>query len=148
MRPELLDERAAQIVAANLNGAGTQPTGPGYLAFLNSQGFPNTLHNFTLDITDEGIDKGIVPVPAGSHPDFFVNGNPTGASRLRYAQEATAGDSERPRLRRPRDQRRLDRGGLQQRDRGAVRGRAGIQLRARDLPAGAARRHEDLQLRG
>ena len=90
VEPELLDERAAQIVAANLNGAGTQPTGPGYLAFLNSQGFPNTLHNFTLDITDEGIDKGVVPVPAGSHPDFFVNGNPAGASRLQYAQEATA----------------------------------------------------------
>ena len=91
--PELLDERAAQIVAGNLNAAGTAPTGPGYLGFLSTQGFPTSLMNFTVDITDEGIDKGIVPPPAGSHPDFFVNGNPAAASRLDYAQENTAGDA-------------------------------------------------------
>jgi subtilisin-like proprotein convertase family protein len=90
--PKLLDERAAQIVASNLTG-GTAPSGPGYLAFLNGEGFPPSLQNVVLDITDEGVDQGVVPVPSGSHPDFFVNGNASGASRLMYAQEATAGDA-------------------------------------------------------
>ncbi len=91
--PKLLDERAAQIVAAKLTG-GTSPTGPGYLAFLNGQGFPSTLQSFVVDITDEGIDKGVVPAPAGSHRDFYVNGNPAAASRIKYAQEATAADPD------------------------------------------------------
>ena len=93
--PELLDERAARIVAGSLNAAGTVPTGPGYFGFLTSQGFPSSLMNFTVDITDEGIDKGVVPPPAGSHPDFFVSGNPAGATRLDYAQENTADSNAR-----------------------------------------------------
>ena len=130
--PELLDERAAQIVAANLNGAGTAPTGPGYLALPQRPGLPeHAAAPSSLDITDEGIDKGIVPVPAGSHPDFYVNGNAAGASRIDLRAGGDRSRHERPRLRRSRDQRRLDRGGLQQPDRRGVRGRAGLQLRAR-----------------
>ena len=93
--PQLLDERAAQIVAARLTGGAT-PTAPGYLAFLNQQGFQTTTQPFVVDITDEGIDKGVVPAPAGSHPDLFRNGNAASASRIAYAHEATAGGCRRP----------------------------------------------------
>ena len=47
-----------------------------------------------IDITDEGIDKGVVPAPAGSHPDFFRQGNTASPSRIVYAQEATAADAD------------------------------------------------------
>ena len=47
-----------------------------------------------VDITDEGIDKGVVPAPAGSHPDLFRNGNAASTSRIAYAHEATAGDAD------------------------------------------------------
>ena len=51
-----------------------------------------TPQHFAIDITDEGVDKGVQPVPAGSHPDFYRNGMPTLPSRLVYAHEATASD--------------------------------------------------------
>ena len=44
--------------------------------------------------TDSGVDKGVVPPPAGSHPDFFTNGNPSDPSRIDYAHEATAADAD------------------------------------------------------
>ena len=91
--PKLLDERAAQIVASKLTG-GTTPTGPGYLAFLTNNGFPTTVQNSVIDISDEGVDKGVVPAPAGSHPDFFRNGDPTKPSRLVYTHEASASDTD------------------------------------------------------
>ena len=93
VEPQLLDERAASIVAGRVNAAGDTLSAANYFGFLNSQGFPTTTLPDVIDITDEGIDKGIVPVPAGSHADFFVNGNPAASSRLTYAQEATAGDA-------------------------------------------------------
>jgi subtilisin-like proprotein convertase family protein len=91
--PELLDERAASIVANRINSAGTAISGPGYLSFLNNNGFPSTLAPDIIDITDQGIDKGVVPVPAGSHPDFYEDGTIAKPSRIRYAQEATAADA-------------------------------------------------------
>ena len=112
--PKLLDERAAEIVRGRLTAGGTQPVGPGYLAFLNAQGFPTTLLPFTVDITDEGLDKGVVPVPAGSHRDFYVNGNPASGEpdRLRAGGHDRF---QRAGLRRARHQRRLDRHRLQHR---------------------------------
>ncbi len=87
VEPELLDERAAQIVAGNLSPAGTVPTGPGYLSFLNSSGFPLALFNFAIDVTDEGIDTGVLPPPGGAHTDFFVSGLGANATRVQYSQE-------------------------------------------------------------
>jgi subtilisin-like proprotein convertase family protein len=81
--PVLLDERAAQIVAGNLNASFQPLLGTGYLKYLSGRDFA-TDPTGVIDITDEGVDKGVVPAPAGSHPDF--------AGRLKYAQEATAGD--------------------------------------------------------
>ncbi len=92
IEPELLDERAAAIVAGRVNAGGTTLSPPNYLSFLTTNGFPASLAPDTIDITDEGLDKGVVPVPAGSHSDFYINGNNTSASRIKYAQEATAAD--------------------------------------------------------
>ncbi len=92
--PQLLDERAAQIVAGNLTG-GFQPVlGTGYRQFLLDRGFA-TSSTITIDITDEGVDKGVVPVPAGSHPDFYSSGSPANPSRIIYAQEASADSNAR-----------------------------------------------------
>ena len=68
-----------------------------------------------VDITDEGVDKGVVPAPAGSHPDFYRNGNTARAEPDRLRARGHGRRYRRPRLRRPRDQRRLDRRRVQQR---------------------------------
>ncbi len=66
-RPELADERGAQIVAGNLSGFA--PSGPGYLDWLvDDSRIPNDdPFDFAIDVTDEGLDDGLMP-PA--HPDF------------------------------------------------------------------------------
>jgi subtilisin-like proprotein convertase family protein len=89
--PTLLDERAALIVAGRLNASFQPVLGAGYRSYLIGQGFPS-LSPIVIDITDEGIDKGVVPVPAGSHPDFYSGGLSTNPSRIVYAQENTAAD--------------------------------------------------------
>lgn len=86
--PRLLDERAAQIVAGRLNGSHQPVLQFGYRSYLSSLGITNSFN--TLDVTDSGVDKGVVPVPAGSHPDFYRSGNPANPSRIAYAQEAGA----------------------------------------------------------
>ena len=90
---QLRDERAAQIVAGNL--IGSVPSGPGYLDWLDAQGFPASTFDFAVDITDEGVDKGVLPPPAGSHPDFYQNGdtaNPT-PDRLRSTRPPRDADA-------------------------------------------------------
>jgi subtilisin-like proprotein convertase family protein len=83
--PELLDERASQIAAANLT-AGV-PTQPGYLSWLAAEGFSTSTYNFTIDVTDEGLDNGSSTDPA--HADFYVNGVQPGPDRVRYARNYT-----------------------------------------------------------
>ncbi len=80
--PVLLDEVQGQIMAGNLNGAGTQPSGPGYLAWLQSLGFSVNPDDYPIiDITDDGIDDGdTTPL----HPDFYVFGNTSNPDRLVY----------------------------------------------------------------
>ena len=115
---------------------GTTPTGPGYLAFLTNNGFPTTVQNSVIDITDEGIDKGVVPAPAGSHPDFFRQRRPDASragscTRTRPAPPtptpATAAATAPTSPRSP--------PGYNNADRRDGRGRAGLQLRARHLAA-------------
>src|SRR3712207_6932760 len=43
--------------------------------FLAAEGFPSTNFTFGVDITDEGLDKGVLPAPTGSHRDFFRLGD-------------------------------------------------------------------------
>jgi hypothetical protein len=87
---KLMDERADQIVAGALslntvnNIQVSQPTGPGYLAFLNSLGF-NTDFDFAVDVGDTGFDKGS-PDADKVHPDFL---NAAGQSRIAYLHDFT-----------------------------------------------------------
>lgn len=91
--PTLLDERAGRILSGALDGSFQPVLGGGYRAYLINKGFAQQ-SPVIIDITDEGIDKGVVPVPAGSHPDFFHLGNASNASRIVYAQENTAADTD------------------------------------------------------
>jgi subtilisin-like proprotein convertase family protein len=83
--PHLLDERAAQIVGGNLTGE--VPSGTGYLSFLSGEGFPAATFDFVIDVTDEGLDNGLVP---GAHPDFFESGNTANPTRIAYQHDFTS----------------------------------------------------------
>ncbi|MBC8077084.1 MAG: S8 family serine peptidase, partial [Chloroflexales bacterium] len=85
--PQLLDERQGQIIAGNLSG--TQPSGPGYRAWLLSKGFPTDPARYPLvDVVDDGIDNGNAAAPG--HPDFYVGGVKPGVSRIASLQNCTA----------------------------------------------------------
>lgn len=87
----LMDERADQIAAGQLTFTTTnnilvsQPTGPGYLAFLNAAGF-NSDFDFSVDVGDTGFDSGSAD-PAKLHADFLDG---AGASRIAYLHDFTA----------------------------------------------------------
>ena len=93
VEPELLDERAARIVAGQIDASFRPVLGNGHLNFLGSRGFTSA-SNVQVDITDTGVDKGVVPVPGGSHPDFYQLGNPASPSRILYAHEDSASDPD------------------------------------------------------
>lgn len=90
---KLMDERADQIAGGSLLTESvnsilvSRPTGPGYLAFLNSLGFTSDF-DFVIDVGDTGLDTGSGD-PAKVHPDFL---NASGASRIAYLQDFS-GDS-------------------------------------------------------
>lgn len=86
--PVLHDELSVQIVAGNLNAEGTEPTGPGYLAWLAERGL-NFEPDFLIDITDTGIDKGSTSA-SSLHPGFL---NGEGQSRVLYSFDYT-GEAE------------------------------------------------------
>ncbi len=79
----LMDEIQGQVMAGNLNAAGTQPSGPGYLFWLtNTMGFTTTANAYPIvDVTDDGIDNGTA---TPLHPDFYAYGNTGLADRLVY----------------------------------------------------------------
>ena len=68
-KPKLHDERSAQIVAGNLSADGTQPSGPGYMAWLASKGF-DAQPDFAIDFADSGLDRGSTSA-FQLHPDFL-----------------------------------------------------------------------------
>lgn len=77
-----LDEVQTQIMAGALNSSGTAPTGPGYLAWLLSLGFPTDPAAYPIvDITDDGIDNGTA---TPLHADFYVLGDKANPDRLVY----------------------------------------------------------------
>ena len=90
-RYRLLDEVQCQIMAGNLNGPGTQPSGPGYLAWLQSRGFSTNPDDYPIvDVTDDGIDDGDdTPL----HPDFYVLGSTSNPDRLVYNYNWTSDPS-------------------------------------------------------
>jgi hypothetical protein len=85
--PELFDERAAQIVAGNLNGS-FAPTGPTYLDWVvDPARIPNqNTFDFAIDVTDGGLDNGADP-PA--HPDFRELGSTSNPDRVAYMANYT-----------------------------------------------------------
>ena len=88
--PRKCGERQSQIVAGNLNAAGSQPSGPGYLAWLGSKGFSQDQFDssgFIVDIADDGWDLGVAATPANR--EFRKNGSAAEASRVKYSQWGT-----------------------------------------------------------
>lgn len=79
-----LDERQDQIIAGNL--VGTQPNGPGYLAWLAGKGFTQAQFvssGFLVDLTDSGVDTGTT-IP--NHFGLYSQGSYPLGSRLSYAR--------------------------------------------------------------
>jgi hypothetical protein len=81
--PERFDEVQGQLVAGNLNAAGSQPAAPGYLHWLTSTvGLPTASSAYPIiDIVDDGIDDGQNPP---LHPDFYELGDVRRPPRLVY----------------------------------------------------------------
>lgn len=80
--PKKVCERQDQIVAGNLSG--NTPTGPGYLAWLESRGFTQaqfTASGFVVDVSDSGIDNG---TENPNHFGLYVTGNVNDPSRVVY----------------------------------------------------------------
>jgi len=80
--PKKLDERQGQIVAGNISSNG--PSGPGYLAWLNSIGFSQeqfTASGFAINISDSGIDNGSTNA---NHFGLYTAGNTALQSRVIY----------------------------------------------------------------
>ena len=84
IRPRTQGEIQGQIVANQLDATGSQPTGPGYFAWLNGLGF-TTNFNFVVDVTDSGFDRGLTTA-ASVHADFL---DASAASRVAYVQRVT-----------------------------------------------------------
>ncbi len=66
---KLHDERSAQIVAGNLTSDQTQPSGPGYMAWLAAKSL-DAQSDFVVDVTDSGLDRGST-FASQLHPDFL-----------------------------------------------------------------------------
>ncbi len=80
--PKKVCERQDQIVAGNLSG--NVPSGPGYLAWLQSKGFSQsqfTTNNFVVDVSDSGIDNGTT---SPNHFGLYAGGIIPGTSRVVY----------------------------------------------------------------
>ncbi len=89
--PVLLDERAAQIGAGVLTDDGKQPSGPGYLSWLQAHGFTSRF-GFAIDVSDSGIDRGSTAADK-LHPDFLDSAKQSRVSYTRdYTSELDASD--------------------------------------------------------
>ncbi|MFO0830285.1 MAG: immunoglobulin domain-containing protein [Phycisphaerales bacterium] len=80
--PVLFDERQDMIVSGNISG--TNPSGPGYLAWLASKGFTQAqfnTSNFVVDISDSGVDNGTT---SPNHFGLYQSGIRPGTSRIAY----------------------------------------------------------------
>lgn len=77
------DERQGQIMAGNVDATGSQPSAPGYLAWLAGKGFTSNFP-FTVDVADDGFDRGSV---SDINAEFRDAG---GASRVTYVANFTS----------------------------------------------------------
>lgn len=88
--PKKRGERQAQIVAGNVNLAGSQPSGLGYYAWLLSKGFTQAQFDdsgLVVDIADDGWDLGTASSPANR--EFRKFGAVGQASRMKYSRKGT-----------------------------------------------------------
>ncbi|HQF20162.1 MAG TPA: S8 family serine peptidase [Kiritimatiellia bacterium] len=88
--PQRRGERQGQIVAGNVNAAGSQPTGPGYLSWITSKGFTQAQFDasgMVIDIADDGWDRGVAANPANR--EFRVDGDAAKSSRVKYSRTAS-----------------------------------------------------------
>ncbi len=84
------DEAQGQILAGNLttSAGNVVPSGPGYLAWLDSKGFPHDPAQYPIvTVIDDGVDNGTT---TPLHPDFYVNGDTGSPSRLVAVANCTA----------------------------------------------------------
>lgn len=82
--PRKFDERQDQVVAGNVNAAGSGPTNAGYLAWLYSKGFTQsqfTASGFVVDVTDSGVDNG---TNRPNHFGLYAHGDTGQPSRVIY----------------------------------------------------------------
>jgi hypothetical protein len=80
--PKKVCERQDQIIAGNLSG--NVPSGPGYLAWLESKGFTQaqfTASGFVVDVSDSGIDNGTT---SPNHFGLYTGGDINSPSRVVY----------------------------------------------------------------
>jgi subtilase family protein/Big-like domain-containing protein len=84
--PVLHDEKQGLILAGKLTGTEAKSS---YLAWLQSKGLAST-PNFLVDVSDTGIDQGILD-PQILHKDFL---NPAGLARIAYARYSGLIDQE------------------------------------------------------
>lgn len=89
--PRKMDEAQNQVMAGNwvLSGTAVVPSGPGYLTWLASKGFPTSPNAYQIvDVVDDGIDTGNQDNLL--HPDFYVLGNRANADRVPYLTTCTS----------------------------------------------------------
>ena len=85
----LNDEVQAQIVAGNLNGTNSGPSGTGYLPWLSAKGFSTNPNDYpVVDVVDDGIGNGSVVNGAG---DVTLTQNGDGVTtRLNHVNNCTS----------------------------------------------------------
>jgi hypothetical protein len=91
MERELMDEIQGQILAGNLSGDQSGPSGTGYLAWLDSYGFSTNPADYPIvDVTDDGIGNGTVN---SGDPTLHLFGDSAEATRLAYVANCTNSSS-------------------------------------------------------
>ncbi len=85
---ERMDEVQGQLLAGNIDASGTAPSGPGYLAWLDSLGFSQNPADYPIvDIVDDGIGDGTLDTGDPTLHQFGQSGLP---SRVAYIANCTS----------------------------------------------------------
>ena len=92
MERQRMDEVQGQILAGNLNGDQSGPSGTGYLAWLNSYGFSTDPSDYPIvDVTDDGIGNGTVNSGDPTLHEFGLSPTPPAWPTWTTAQLAANG---------------------------------------------------------
>ena len=92
---ELNDEVQGQIMASNFDGSMAGPSGPGYLAWLDSYGFSTDPDAYPIvDIADDGIGNGTVNSGDYTLHLFGNIANPTRLAHVNNCTSSSSGEGE------------------------------------------------------